>query len=159
MVRMSKLTDYGIVVMTHLAKTPLAQHSAGDVASQIPVALPTVSKVLKTLTREGLLVSSRGARGGYGLARPPEQISLAEIIRALEGPIGLTECSDEPGKCVQEAMCNVRHHWVVISQAIQQTLEGISLSDMLQPLSEPPGSRPRSQAVPFRPSFRSNLSA
>jgi FeS assembly SUF system regulator len=134
MVRMSKLTDYGTVVMTYLARRPDAMHSAGEIAVDTHLALPTVSKVLKLLARDGLLVSSRGARGGYGLARPAQTISMAEIIRAMEGPIALTECSDEAGQCVQEPLCSIGGHWQRINQAMRETLEGIKLADMIEPL-------------------------
>jgi FeS assembly SUF system regulator len=134
MVRMSKLTDYGTVVMSYLARRPNALHSAVEIANHTHLALPTVSKVLKLLTREGLLVSSRGARGGYGLSRPAERISMAEIIGAMEGPIALTECSDETGRCVQEALCSIGGHWQRINQAMQETLESIKLADMIEPM-------------------------
>ncbi len=134
MVRMSKLTDYGTVVMSYLARRPSELHSAGEIAAHVHVALPTVSKVLKLLARDGLLVSSRGARGGYGLARPAEAISMAQIIRAMEGPIALTECSDEAGRCVQEALCSIGGHWQRINEAMQATLDAIKLAEMIEPL-------------------------
>ena len=91
---------------------------------------------MKELTREGLLVSQRGTRGGYSLARRPEEISVAEVIAALEGPIALTECSAHPGVCQQESSCHVRSPWQRINRTIHETLEGIRLSDLM-PGSEP----------------------
>jgi Rrf2 family protein len=94
-----------------------------------------VSKVLKVLAREGLLVSHRGTKGGYSIARRPEDISVAEIIRALEGPIAITECTDIlHGDCDLELLCPVRGNWHRINQAIREALEGISLAEMTQPL-------------------------
>jgi len=91
-----------------------------------------VGKILKILTREGLLVSHRGAKGGYGLARPPGDITVAEMIRALEGPVALTECGFAPGRCEHEGVCSVRSPWERINQAIGETLEQVSLADLVQ---------------------------
>lgn len=133
MLRLSKLTDYGTVIMTYMARSPAAVHTAREIADQIRVALPTVSKLLKLLAQEGLLQSYRGASGGYRLARAPTAISVAEIIRALEGPIGLTECSSSPGVCHQETVCPIRPNWQSINRAILATLERITLAEMVQP--------------------------
>jgi FeS assembly SUF system regulator len=133
MLRLSKLTDYGTVIMTYMARSPAAVHTAREIADQIQVALPTVSKLLKRLAQEDLLQSYRGASGGYRLARTPTAISVAEIIRALEGPIGLTECSSSPGLCHQETVCPIRPNWQMINRAILATLERVTLAEMVQP--------------------------
>jgi FeS assembly SUF system regulator len=153
MLRMSKMTDYGIVLMTRLAMDPKGQYAAADLSAQVEMPLPTVSKILKQLARAQLLVSSRGALGGYSLARPPEEISVAEIITILEGPIGLTECVSTPGECEQEARCSTRAHWERINQAVYGALNEIKLSDMVHPMgvhpiqfhqfTSPPGARCR----------------
>ena len=102
--------------------------TARDLSERARLPLPTVSKILKILAREGLLVSHRGARGGYTLARPPAEISVAEIIGALEGPIAITECvSEEPGVCGQESLCTIRANWLLINQAVQSALDKITL--------------------------------
>ena len=134
MLRMSKLTDYGTVVMTYLAGTPERLHAASEVAENIGVAAPTVSKVLKTLVRSGLVASHRGTKGGYALSRPAERITMAEIIGALEGPIGLTECASNPGRCVQETSCSVRGNWQRINLAIRKALEEVTLAEMVSPV-------------------------
>lgn len=134
MLRMSKLTDYGTVVMTYLAAEPGRWHTAAEIAGQIHVAAPTVSKILKTLARHGLVQSHRGVKGGYNLARPASQITMAEVISAMEGPFGLTECSSNPGLCVQEASCSVRANWQKVNQAIRRALEGVTLAEMVQPM-------------------------
>lgn len=133
MLRLSKLTDYGTVIMTFLARSPERVYTAREITDQVHVALPTVSKILKLLTQEDLLVSYRGAAGGYRLARPPREISVARIIGALEGPIGLTECSFSPGLCNQESSCSIRPNWQRINSAILATLERITLAEMAQP--------------------------
>ncbi|MGA2262772.1 MAG: SUF system Fe-S cluster assembly regulator [Acidobacteriota bacterium] len=135
MLRVTKLADYGIVILTHLAGQGNATSNARDLAQEARLPLPVVSKILKLLAKDGLLESHRGIKGGYGLARKPEQITVSEIIRALEGPIAVTECTDRiHGDCGLETGCPVRTNWHLINQAIQQALEKITLAEMTQPL-------------------------
>ena len=102
MLRIRRLTDYGIVLLAHLASDPRgATHNARELSAQTGLPLPVVSKILKHLTHSGVLVSQRGAKGGYGLARDARHITVAEIVSALEGPIALTECADGEGQCVE----------------------------------------------------------
>jgi FeS assembly SUF system regulator len=132
MLRMSRITDYGIVLLTHLASAPGDEvHNARTLAERAGLPLPVVSKILKALTREGFLHSQRGARGGYALARPAEAISVAAVIDALEGPIALTECGSHPGACERESRCAVRAPWQQINRAVRQTLEQVRLSELL----------------------------
>ena len=134
MLRLSKLTDYGTVIMTHLARNPGRIHSASEVAAAIGVAVPTASKILKMLARHHLLQSLRGANGGYLLARPPEQISIAQVIDAMEGPVGVTECSIAAGLCAQEGLCAIRANWQSINRVLFTALNGVTLADMAQPV-------------------------
>lgn len=136
MLRISKLADYGTVVMTSMARAPDRVHSAADVALRTGLALPTVSKLLKTLARNGLLVSLRGARGGYVLVRSPREISVAQVIVAIEGQIGMTECSGAPGLCTQESGCSVRANWQKINHVVVRVLQQITLEQMRQPIGE-----------------------
>jgi FeS assembly SUF system regulator len=136
MIRITKQTDYGIVLLTHLAAQPGRQYNAPDLAAEVQLPLPTVSKILKLLARERLLLSHRGVKGGYGLARPPQEISMAEIIAVLEGPIAITECEDEHGDCLHEPICHVRSNWQRINAAVRAALAGITLAQ----LALPPGS-------------------
>jgi FeS assembly SUF system regulator len=133
MLRMGKLTDYGIVLMSYLATNRLEQHSAHAIADAVKVPLPTVRKVLKSLSHGGLLQSERGVTGGYSLSRVPEQISVAEIITALEGPIALTECVSNESHCEQETHCAVQTNWTRINNAVFHALDEVKLSDMLAP--------------------------
>ena len=131
MFRLNKLTDYGLVVMQYFGSHPKAAlHTTRELveATQLPAA--TVVKILKALLDQKLLISYRGVKGGYTLARAPSQISVAEIVESLEGPIGFTECATAPGYCGLEGICGVQHNSHVISRALQQTLEGITLSDL-----------------------------
>jgi FeS assembly SUF system regulator len=130
-IRLSRLTDYGIVLMAHLAQCePGATHNAREVAEQTRLPLPVVSKILKSLARAGLLVSHRGARGGFTLARPAREITVPQMIAALEGPIGLTECTQHPGACAQEGTCHVREPWQRINHAVRAALARITLADL-----------------------------
>ncbi|MBA2491492.1 MAG: SUF system Fe-S cluster assembly regulator [Gammaproteobacteria bacterium] len=149
MLRLSKITDYGTVVMTFMAMSPDAVHTAREITDQMHIGQPTVSKILKLLAHAGLLESYRGAAGGYRLTRAPAAISVADIVSALEGPIGITECSSSPGLCHQETMCPIRPNWQMINRAVLATLERISLAEMLRPaapaISAASGSRSGAQ--------------
>jgi FeS assembly SUF system regulator len=134
MLRITKLTDYAIVILTHCATEERAQHTTKDLADRSKLPLPTVGKVLKTLARAGLVVASRGKYGGYSLARPPEEISVAEIIEAIEGPLAITECSEPgAGRCELEGGCPVRANWQKISAIVRRSLMNVSLEVLRQP--------------------------
>lgn len=137
MLRMSKMADYGTVILITMVRQPQQVRSAAEVAAAIRLSVPTVSKILKILAREGLLISLRGAHGGYMLARPPAQISIAQIIHAMDGPIGMTECSIMPGLCLQENSCPARTSWQRVNRVVLQALHQISLEQMIQPIAEP----------------------
>lgn len=131
MLRISKLTDYGTLILAHMAGFPDRLHSAAGLAEALGLGLPTVSKVLKTLGRHGLVSSQRGAHGGYVLSRPPSQISVAEVIDALEDqPFGLTECSASTGVCSMENDCRIRDHWLRINTAVRVALQAVALADL-----------------------------
>jgi len=130
MLRMSKLTDYGTLVLAQLAVERNGVASAGQVADATHLGQPTVSKLLKSLNRAGLVVSARGVQGGYALARAPELISAAQIIDALEGPVAITECSSVDGCCDLEAYCRVGRAWQKINASIRKALEHVSLADL-----------------------------
>jgi FeS assembly SUF system regulator len=138
MMRMTKLADYGIVLLTHMAmEAPGSLHTAQDLASRSRLPVPTTSKLLKSLARAGLVVSHRGRNGGYGLAREAERISVAEVISAIEGPIGLTECgTGTVGACDMESFCAAKGRWAPINQAIERALRDVPLSAM-RPQGEP----------------------
>ncbi|MBM3788934.1 MAG: SUF system Fe-S cluster assembly regulator [Acidobacteria bacterium] len=136
MLRVTKIADYGVIVLTHFAGNPDSVLNARDIARKVKLPKPVVSKVLKMLARSGILVSQRGINGGYSLAMPPQEITIASIIHALEGPIAVTECTDrENGDCGMEGSCPVRGNWSRINSAIHQALDRITLSQMTRPLS------------------------
>jgi FeS assembly SUF system regulator len=133
---MTKQADYAIVLLTQLASDPDRQFNASEIAAQTELPQPIVSKILKLLARRELLASHRGAKGGYRLARTADEISVAEIIEAVEGPIAITECVDEtPGECSQEPICPVRSNWQRINGAVRHALEEITLLEMTHPFS------------------------
>jgi len=138
MLRISKLSDYAIIILGHMAKAPGETYAATDLAESARVAGPTVSKVLKALARANILSSTRGAKGGYQLTRPPEKTTIASIIAALEGPIALTECGLANTQCEQSSSCHVRGNWSVLNQAIQTALESVTLADMASPMHKAP---------------------
>mgnify|MGYP002620872504 CR=1 FL=1 len=130
--RISKLTDYGVLVMNQLAVRPQRGMSASELAQRLELPVPTVSKILKSLTQAGLLESRRGPHGGYLLKRAPQQISLGEILDALEGPLALTECSAERSECAIEAQCSMRRQWRGINRIIHDLLSQIDLARLNQ---------------------------
>lgn len=135
MIRLGKLTDYGLVLMSHIARSQVELHTARDLAQQCHLPLPTVSKILKALLQDGLVVSRRGMKGGYALARKPHLISIATVIAALEGPLALTECSvDIAGLCDLESSCPIRDNQRIINQVVRGALEAVMLSDLIRPL-------------------------
>jgi len=136
--RISKLTDYGTVVLAHLAGESGAVCSAADVAEATGIGMATVSKLLKSLARAGLVTSTRGANGGYQLSRSPREISAASVIDALEGPVSITECSATDSNCDYESVCNVGGSWQRVNVAIRRALEDVSLVDLLRTNSPVP---------------------
>lgn len=133
MLRMSKLTDYGTVVLAYLATRPGEMHSAAGIAQATRLGIPTVSKVLKKLASAKVLTSCRGAHGGYSLARSPNNISAVEIIDALEGPIAITECSGDHSLCSLESVCALGSRWQQINTVIRDALGKISLAELAAP--------------------------
>ncbi len=130
MLRISKLTDYGTLVLAQLPACGEGLANAGQVAAATHLSQPTVSKLLKSLAHAGLVVSERGSHGGYALARPDDEITAAEIIDALEGPVAITECSSAVSHCRLEPTCRVGSAWQGISLSIRRALAEVSLADL-----------------------------
>ncbi|WP_119678971.1 SUF system Fe-S cluster assembly regulator [Indioceanicola profundi] len=139
MIRLSKLTDYAVVVLTEMTRVEPgtgkpAVFTAPALADRTAAPVPTVQKVLKLLARDGIVVSTRGAAGGYSLARPADRISVAEIITAIDGPIALTDCVDGgEGSCGVQPLCPMRGNWDKVNRAVRTALDGVSLADMAVP--------------------------
>lgn len=146
MIRINRETDYGIGILTLMARRRRQRFNAAELAQWRGLPQPIVSKILKQLARGGILLSYRGVQGGYALSRAPEAISLAEIIVALEGPIALTDCVVGGAEsCQYGANCNVSARWRYVNQKIRMALEAISLSEM--DASEPAQTPAEGQAI------------
>jgi FeS assembly SUF system regulator len=139
MIRITKMSDYGILLLSRFAdpQGPAARvQTVRDLAEGTRVPEPTVGKLLKALTRSGLLISTRGVKGGYRLARRPQEITVAQIIGAIDGPIAITDCSTDDAlhRCDLEGRCPVQTNWQKINVAIKDSLEKITLADMAGPM-------------------------
>lgn len=144
MIKLSRMADYGVILMVQLARAGTKRTTAAELADSTALPLPTVSKLLKQLAAAHLLVSHRGAMGGYGLAREAEDIPVSDVIAALDGPIALTECITADGiSCEMEALCPTRTNWRQINNALVEALEKVSIAEMARPVYEAAGqSRP-----------------
>jgi FeS assembly SUF system regulator len=158
MLRLSKLTDYAVVVLIRLSESERALDRCGcgdavqtspGIAAATGIPEPTVAKVLKALAGGGLVTSQRGARGGYRLARSLRDIAVADVISAVDGPIALTACVDGgAGGCDVQGMCAVRGRWDLVNTAIRAALTGITLADM-RAASVPPAFRALTEFAPL----------
>ncbi len=135
MIRLSRLADYGVVLMTQMAADQNAVHTAQAMADVTGVPLPTVSKLLSSLGRAEILVPIRGAKGGYKLARDPSRITVGDIIGAVDGPIAITQCIEHgPGHCDVERLCPTRAGFWVINDAVRRAFASVSLADLIEPV-------------------------
>lgn len=134
MFRLSKMTDYGIVLLAHLAKNREATtQNARELAAAVDLPLPVVSKILKSLARRGVVESHRGSKGGYELLQAPGEITVANMVEALDGPVALTQCNLGPHACEHEGNCAVRDPWHVINRVVEVALSKITLADLIDP--------------------------
>ncbi len=132
MIKISRLADYAVVVLTTLAHQDKELLSAVAVSQRTHLPEPTVAKVLKLLARGGIIESIRGVNGGYKLSRSATRIHVADIIKAIEGPVSLTACVEgSKEKCDYHAHCRVKGRWDDVNMAIQVALESITLADMM----------------------------
>ena len=132
--RLSHLADYAVVLMTAAARRPAgARLSATELAQETGVPLPTAQKLMGQLAASGLLSSVRGAGGGFALAKGAQEISLADIVEAVEGPIALTMCSDSNNhQCILDAHCRVKPHIGVVGRAVRGALGAVRLTELAQ---------------------------
>ncbi|MCK5830813.1 MAG: SUF system Fe-S cluster assembly regulator [Methylococcales bacterium] len=137
MLKLSKLTDYATVILSYMVKDQTDLHAAQEISKVTGIAQPTVSKILKLLVKARVLTSIRGAKGGYLLARAPERITVASVINAMEGPIALTECSASHKDCGHTSGCEIQGRWELVNQKILNTLESVTLADMVLPVKQP----------------------
>ncbi|MDR3478203.1 MAG: SUF system Fe-S cluster assembly regulator [Gammaproteobacteria bacterium] len=135
MLRISKLTDYATVIMSYLALMPNQVISAVQIAKEVHLAAPTVSKILKILSDANLVISFRGTGGGYQLARAVDEITLAQVVSAIEGNLAMTECCSIESTCALDSLCTLKDNWQIINKIILTALDGVTLKDMLRPLT------------------------
>jgi FeS assembly SUF system regulator len=133
MIILSKLADYGVIVATYMAADPDRQVTAAGLAAATRLPRATVAKLLKSLAHTGLVTATRGAAGGYRLARPARAISIAEVVAAIDGTIGLTQCSVHAADCIRNSYCPTRPHWAAINRAVENALSAVSLDAMISP--------------------------
>jgi len=138
MIILSKLADYGVIVASHLAADPDRQETAAVIAAATRLPPATVAKLLKALAHAGLVSATRGAAGGYRLARLPAAISVAEVVAAIDGDIGMTQCSVHAEDCDRTNYCPTRPHWAAINRAVGAALSAVSLDEMIGPLAFAP---------------------
>jgi FeS assembly SUF system regulator len=136
MIILSKLADYGVIIAAELAADPERQATASALAAATQLPQATVSKVLKNLAHAGIVAGSRGAAGGYRLARPAEAVSVAEVVAAIDGDIGITQCTSHatvahPATCERTHFCPTRPHWQRINSAVSTALSAVTLADMV----------------------------
>jgi len=132
MIRISKLADYAVVILSIMAEQPDKLMSSASVSEITKLPEPTVSKVLKLLSKSGLLQSKRGTAGGYLLSKAAADITIREIIRAVDGPVLITSCSDgEVPDCSLSECCTLRGKWDGVNEAVRRALDGVTLADMM----------------------------
>lgn len=132
MIKLSRFTDYAVVILGELSRGDGVRLSAADLAGRTSLPEPTVAKILKSLTKGGVLSSVRGVNGGYGLTRAAGAITVADIITAMDGPISLTDCADNKSSCVLEGHCSMHGRWGKVNMAVRTALEGVTLVDLMQ---------------------------
>ncbi|GLQ06979.1 SUF system Fe-S cluster assembly regulator [Sneathiella chinensis] len=138
MIKLSKMTDYGVVIMSEMARIEGRIMNAPDLSLHTGLTVPTTAKVLRILAKGGLLTSLRGAHGGYRLDRKPKDVSVAEIVRVLEGPVAVTSCVDGSDlDCSVETNCPMRGGWEKINRAINAAMEEVTLADMCHDTQKP----------------------
>ncbi len=132
MLKLSKMTDYAVVILAEMVTMKGERVNASDLAEMTQLPEPTVSKVLKTLARHDLVASVRGANGGYFLQKHADDINMASVITALDGPIQLTACVDvKGGSCERASHCNIKGKWNPVNAAMQNALQNVSLAEMI----------------------------
>jgi len=149
MVILSKLADYGVIVATHLAADPERQMTAAALAKETSLPRATVAKVLKALAHAGIVAGARGAAGGYRLARDAAAISVSQVVAAIDGMMGVTQCTVHGPDCKRIQFCATRPHWRRINDAVGTALSAITLAEMAVPFGLPPVRSPvADQAAP-----------
>jgi FeS assembly SUF system regulator len=139
MIRLSRLTDYAVTLLTQMVSEDKGIWAASDLSDKSSLPLPTVSKVLKQLAKSGVIVAQRGAAGGYKLTREASEISVASIIEAMDGPIAITDCSEGGDQdCRIQTLCPMSGGWNKVNQAVRGALVTVTLADMMSAAASHP---------------------
>ena len=130
--KLSRLTDYAVILLTKLSFSDAEPASAARLSETLMLPQPTVSKLLKILSKADLLTAQRGASGGYRLSRNAAEISIGDVIAAIEGPLALTACIDEREEdtCGVQSFCGMRGNWAVVNSAVSDALSRVTRADM-----------------------------
>jgi FeS assembly SUF system regulator len=131
MIKISKLADYAVVVLAGMSGRDTAA-SAADLSALTHVPAPTVAKVLKALAKAGIVSSTRGALGGYRLVKPADQISVLNIVAALDGPVRVTDCTQSKLGCSSSGVCGMHGRWGAVNRALSSALSNVSLVQLMQ---------------------------
>ena len=146
MLRLSKKADYALMAMKHLAlRGDRGSSSAREIAEQYDIPIELMAKALQRLVQRGLLASHQGTRGGYQLSRPPRQITVADVIQAIDGPVTVTACSTDDGQCEQYAKCNVRDPLWKVRERILTALGECTVAELAADPPAPPKAPSRGQ--------------
>src|SRR3977135_3583337 len=136
MLRLSKKADYALIAMKHLAlRGDRGSSNAREIAEQYDIPIELLAKVLQRLVRKGLLGAHQGTAGDVQLVRPPANISVADVIEAIDGPVTVTACSTDEGTCEQFAKCNVRDPLWRVRERILSALGECTIAE---PAADPP---------------------
>lgn len=128
MLRISKLADYAVVVACYLAQQENRPHSASCLSRELGIAAPTVRKICQLLQRADLLIAMRGSRGGYCLLREPHEISIANVVAAVDGRRELVDCLHDPERCSLQSRCQIMGRWHGVQQQVDKILQGITIA-------------------------------
>ena len=133
MLRITKMTDYAVLILANLALHDNKILTAKEIASETHISLPTTQKILKKLNRKNLVISKQGASGGYSLDPETKKLSVATLLEKLDGDLSITQCSSNHDQCEVEDFCNIGNAWQMINQRVQWALNDITLSDLIHP--------------------------
>ena len=133
MLRITKMTDYAVLILANLALHDNKLLTAKEIASETHISLPTTQKILKKLNRKNLVISKQGASGGYSLDPETKKLSVATLLEKLDGDLSITQCSSTDDQCEVEDFCNIGNAWQMINQRVQWALNDITLGDLIHP--------------------------
>ena len=133
MLRITKMTDYAVLILANLALHDNKLLTAKEIASETHISLPTTQKILKKLNRKNLVISKQGASGGYSLDPETKKLSVATLLERLDGDLSITQCSSNDDQCEVEDFCNIGNAWQMINQRVQWALNDITLGDLIHP--------------------------